>query len=120
MDRSALEAAQAVAAQAEARANALAAEREGVAREVEAVQAALVRLQAEAAGEGVARQKLGRLRSTLEGVRAEKALLEGQLTHAETKVAELRDRLEQREVGCGWGACVMGGQYVSWLGGTRE
>lgn len=98
VDRGTLEAAQAAQREAEARANALAAEREGVAREVEAMQAALVRLQQEAAGEGAARRKLGALRSTLDSVRAEKALLEGQLTHAEAKVAELRDRLEQREV----------------------
>ena len=102
VDRGDLEAAQQAQRQAEARASSLAAEREGVAREVEAMQAALVRLQQESAGEGAARQKLGRLRSTLEGVRAEKALLEGQLTHAEAKVAELRDVLEQREVR-GWG-----------------
>jgi chromosome segregation ATPase len=97
-DRSVLEEVQAARQQAEARANALTAEREGVAREVETMQGALVRLQQEAAGEGAARAKLGRLRGLLEGVRAEKALLEGQLTHAEAKVAELRDRLEQREV----------------------
>ncbi|PRW50911.1 basal body [Chlorella sorokiniana] len=97
VDRRTLEAAQQAQREAEARANALAVERESVAREVEAMQAALVRLQQEAAGEGAARRKLGALRSTLERVRAEKALLEGQLTHAETKVAELRDRLEQRE-----------------------
>ncbi|KAI7844734.1 hypothetical protein COHA_001619 [Chlorella ohadii] len=97
VDRRTLEAAQQAQREAEARANGLAAEREGVAREVEAMQAALVRLQQEAAGEGAARRKLGTLRSTLERVRAEKALLEGQLTHAEAKVAELRDRLEQRE-----------------------
>ena len=107
VDRSVLEAAQAARQQAEARANALTAEREGVAREVEAMQGALLRLQQEAAGEGAARAKLGRLRGLLEGVRAEKALLEGQLTHAETKVAELRDRLEQREV------------RGVWLGGFR-
>lgn len=103
VDRTTLEAAQAAQREAEARANSLTAEREGIAREVEAMQAALLRLQAEAAGESAARQKLGRLRSTLEGVRSEKALLEGQLTHAEAKVAELRDRLEQREVGLGLG-----------------
>ena len=98
VDRRTLGAAQQAQREAEARSNALAAEREGVAREVEAMQAALVRLQQEAAGEGAARRKLGALRSTLDRVRAEKALLEGQLTHAEAKVAELRDRLEQREV----------------------
>ncbi|KAL4853675.1 Centrosomal protein [Chlorella vulgaris] len=97
VDRGTLEAAQQAQQQAEARASALAADRESVAREVEVMQAALVRLQQEAAGEGAARQKLGRLRATLEAVRNEKALLEGQLTRAESKVAELRDRLEQRE-----------------------
>lgn len=100
VDRGTLEAAQQAQQQTEARASALAADRESVAREVEHMQAALVRLQQEAAGEGAARQKLGRLRATLEAVRNEKALLEGQLTRAESKVAELRDRLEQREVRC--------------------
>lgn len=108
VDRRALEAAQAARAQAEARANALAAERESVAKEVEAVQAALGRLQAEAAGEGAARARLGRLRATLEGVRAEKAQLEGQLTHAEAKVAELRDRLEAREARGPGAVCFLG------------
>lgn len=120
VDRGTLEAAQQAQREAEARANALAAERESVAREVEAMQAALVRLQQEAAGEGAARRKLGTLRSTLERVRAEKALLEGQLTHAEAKVAELRDRLEQREVrgvgvGCGGKLSVLRPEAAGWL-----
>ena len=98
VDRGELEAAHAARAEAESRAAGLVAEREGVAREVEGMQAALLRLQAEAAGEAGARTRLSRLRATLESVRGEKAQLEGQLTHAEAKVAELRDRLEQKEV----------------------
>lgn len=101
VDRGALEEARAAQQQAEARANALTAERESVAREVEAMQAALARLQAEAAEEGGARRRLGGVRATLEALRGEKAQLEGQLTLAEAKVAELRDRLEQREVKTG-------------------
>jgi hypothetical protein len=72
-------------------------------------------MQQQAAGEGAARQKLARLRATLESVRAEKALLEGQLTHAEAKVAELRDRLEHREVGEGEGSGALHGPLVSLL-----
>lgn len=106
MDRGLLQEAQEAARVSEARAAGLAAEREGVAREVEAMQAALRRLQAEAAGEAGVRQKMGRLRAILESVRGDKALLEGQLTHAETKVAELRDRLEQREVSGNVGALL--------------
>lgn len=106
VDRGLLQEAQEAARVSEARAAGLAAEREGVAREVEAMQAALRRLQAEAAGEAGVRQKMGRLRAILESVRGDKALLEGQLTHAETKVAELRDRLEQREVSGNVGALL--------------
>ena len=43
--------------------------------------------------------RLGKLKASLEESRAQKAQLEGQLTHAETKVADLRERLEQKEVG---------------------
>ncbi len=104
VDRGALHEAQEAARAAEARAAGLAEERQGVAHEVGAMQAALLRLQAEAAGEAGARQRLARLRAALEAVRGEKALLEGQLTHAEAKVAELRDRAEQREVSGNMGA----------------
>ena len=44
---------------------------------------------------------MGKLKATLEEVRAQKAQLEGQLMVAETKVADLRERLEQKEVGNG-------------------
>lgn len=104
MDCGALHEAQEAAAAAEALTPGLAAERQGVAREVAAMQAALVRLQVEAVGEAGVRQRLARLRASLEAVRGEKALLEGQLTHAEAKVAELRDRAEQREVSSNMGA----------------
>lgn len=50
----------------------------------------------------IMQMKLSKLKVTLEEVRSQKAQLEGQLTHAETKVADLRERLEQREVRGFW------------------
>ncbi len=49
----------------------------------------------------ILQMRLCKLKATLEEVRSQKAQLEGQLTHAETKVADLREKLEQKEVGSG-------------------
>lgn len=71
VDRSELAAAQAAAAEAEARAVAMGQEREGVAAEVEAMQAALAELQREASAEAGARARMGRLKASLEDARTQ-------------------------------------------------
>lgn len=71
IDRAELEAAHASAAEAESRAAGLAAEREAVVAEVEAMQAALGELQRAAAADAGARARLGRLKAALEDTRTQ-------------------------------------------------
>ncbi|GAB4818323.1 hypothetical protein N2152v2_005369 [Parachlorella kessleri] len=99
VDKAVLKAAEQACQEAESRAQALEDERGSVAAEVEDMQKALTRLQQEASSENQARLRLGKLKANLEESRAQKAQLEGQLTHAETKGAarKLQQRCKQLE-----------------------